>query len=102
LSRISLSWLVLVAALPAPACVVGAERAPTRLEAARAGQAWSGGDPNERSACVKADEGPTSPPPSRSAVWVEGDCRWNGVEHVHADGRWEERGVRGGRDEVRE
>jgi hypothetical protein len=83
---------LLAALLGLPACVVGAERPATPLEVARSGQAWSGGDPNDpRAGCEPPETSPKGAAPSADAVWIEGECRWDGVRYVQVDGRWETR-----------
>lgn len=87
--------LAIALALAAPACVVGAERRPSRVEAARAPLDPAEGAPHAslrgESGCAGATPAPVPPRPSPDAVWIDGDCHWDGVRYVWVDGRWQAR-----------
>ncbi len=78
-------------AVVATACVVGAERRPSRLDVARAPD-----ESAEQPGSVSGAE-PCAPPPQKrrppakaaGAVWIDGYCHWNGARYVWVDGYWD-------------
>lgn len=76
------------------ACVVGAERRPSRVESQTTppppAERRSAADPLA-GAQPPPPEPPPGDPPSADAVWVSGYWHWDGVRHVWIAGRWEER-----------
>ena len=87
-----LAQLVLCA-LALPACVVGTERAASRLDVARTdpdGTAAYSASTGSSSPCAAAQKAPP-PRPGSDSVWIDGDCRFDGVRYVWHEGRWEPR-----------
>ena len=87
-----LAQLVL-SGLALPACVVGAERPASRVEVAHTdpdGSAAYAASTGTASPCAAVEKS-RPPRPSAGAVWIDGDCRFDGVRHVWHEGRWQSR-----------
>jgi hypothetical protein len=92
LAQLVLSGLVL------PACVVGTERPASRVDVARTdpdGTAAYSATTGSASPCVDAEKTPPPRPNAGDAVWIDGECRFDGVRHVWHEGRWEPRRATG-------
>jgi hypothetical protein len=90
--RILAGFSVGLVGLVAPACVVGTERAATRVEVARAPTAGARILSVTGSAPGCAGDAP--PPPPRpaheaGATFIEPDCRFDGVRYAWHPGHWE-------------
>jgi hypothetical protein len=86
------------AALVATACVVGAERPASRLDEARApleprSPVMAVARPTTAGcAAIRPERRPPRPPgPPADVVWVDGDCRFDGVHYAWRAGRWQAR-----------
>ena len=82
-----------VSALALSACVVGTERPASRVDVARTdpdGTAAYAASTGSASPCTAQRKAPPLRPDSDS-VWIDGDCRFDGVRFVWHEGRWEPR-----------
>ena len=78
------------AGLAVTACLVGSERAATRVEVARAPVVADVTLSETGSAPGCAGDPPERPPrPWPGAAWIEPDCRFDGVRYEWHAGRWE-------------
>jgi hypothetical protein len=84
---------LVVSGLALPACVVGTERPASRVDVARTdpdGTAAYAASTGSSSVCTAKEKAPP-PRPHSDSVWIDGDCRFDGVRFVWHEGRWEPR-----------
>jgi hypothetical protein len=69
-------------------CVVASGRHPSRLEVARENGSDLAGGATGQCDSERRPPLPRPPRPAENAVWIDGQCHWDGVRYLWEPGHW--------------